>query len=135
MPFQPGQSGNPAGRPPGSRNKATILAEQLIEGEAQELARVAVDRAKKGDVVALRLCLDRLLAPRRQRTVEFALPPLNSAADAVNALSAIAAAVAAGEITPSEGANLTTVVNAFAQTLNLAVLEAQIDELKQQVCK
>ena len=135
MPFQPGQSGNPAGRQPGSRNKATMEAEQLIDGEAAELARVAVDRAKKGDVMALKLCLDRLLPPRRQRTVEFALPPLNSAADAVNALSAIAAAVAVGELTPGEAAELTTVVNAFAQTLNLAVLQAQIDELKQQTGK
>jgi hypothetical protein len=132
MPFQPGQSGNPAGRPPGSRNKATMMAEQLIDSEAQALARAAVDLAKDGDVIALRLCMDRLLAPRRQRTVEFALPPLKTAADAVSALSAIAAAVGAGELTAGEAAELTAVVNAFVQTLNLAVVEAQIDEMKQQ---
>ena len=33
MTFQPGQSGNPAGRPKGLRGKATILAEQLFELE------------------------------------------------------------------------------------------------------
>jgi signal transduction histidine kinase len=33
---QSGQSGNPAGRPKGARGKATILAEGLFEGEAQE---------------------------------------------------------------------------------------------------
>jgi len=39
MPFQKGQSGNPAGRPPGSRNKKTLVLEALLEGEAEGIAR------------------------------------------------------------------------------------------------
>jgi len=59
--FQKGVSGNPAGRPPGARNRATALAEQLLEGEARRLVRQAIDRAMGGDVLAMRLCLERIL--------------------------------------------------------------------------
>ena len=55
-PFAKGVSGNPAGRPVGSRNKATLLALQLLEGEAEALTRKAVEQALEGDTTALRLC-------------------------------------------------------------------------------
>jgi len=48
--FQPGQSGNPAGKPKGTRNRATVLAEQLLDGEAETMVRTAVDWAKKGNM-------------------------------------------------------------------------------------
>jgi hypothetical protein len=72
-PFPRGVSGNPRGRPAGPRNAATTIAEQLLDGEADALTRKAIERAKQGDVVALRLCLDRILPPRRERPVRFRL--------------------------------------------------------------
>jgi Family of unknown function (DUF5681) len=99
-PFAKGRSGNPAGRPPGSRNRATLAAEALLDGEAAALARQAVERALAGSDLALKLCLDRILPPRRERTVRFALPPIASAADLAAALGAVAAAVAEGALTP-----------------------------------
>ncbi len=58
-PFQKGSSGNPQGRPPGARNRTTLAAEALLDGEAEKLTRKAVTLALKGDVACLRLCLDR----------------------------------------------------------------------------
>ena len=55
--FQPGQSGNPAGRRRGSRNKATLAAATLLDGEALGLTRRAVEAALAGDMVAMKLCL------------------------------------------------------------------------------
>ena len=63
-PFESGQSGNPKGRPKGSRNKTTLLAESLLEGDADAIMRKLLEKAKEGDLTALRICLDRLLPPR-----------------------------------------------------------------------
>jgi Family of unknown function (DUF5681) len=80
--FKPGQSGNPAGRPPGTRNKATESAELLLEGEAEALTREAVELALAGDATALRLCLDRLIPPRRERKVQLDnIPPVRGMPD------------------------------------------------------
>jgi hypothetical protein len=61
-PFQPGQSGNPSGRPKGARNKATLVVEALLENEAEALTRKVIDLALEGSMPALRLCLERLFA-------------------------------------------------------------------------
>src|SRR6516165_2074446 len=66
-PFETGHSGNPNGRPKGARNKATVMVEQLLDGELDALVRKLIEKAKAGDIAALRLCLDRLLPPRRDR--------------------------------------------------------------------
>src|ERR1700733_12078565 len=79
--FVRGRSGNPAGRAPGSRNRATVLAEQLFDGATGALADKAVAMALEGDIAAMRLVLGRIIAPRRHRPTAFALPPLNTAAD------------------------------------------------------
>ena len=48
-PFPPGVSGNPAGRLPGTRNRATMAAEALLDGEAEALTRKAIDAARSVD--------------------------------------------------------------------------------------
>ena len=63
-PFPRGRSGNPRGRPPGARNAATVLAEQLLDGETEVIIRKIIEKAKQGDIIALRICIDRILPPR-----------------------------------------------------------------------
>ena len=96
-PFKPGQSGNPDGRPRGSRNATTLALESLLDGQATALTQKAIDLALTGDMPALRLCLDRILPPRKDRPVSFDLPPIKSAQDAAATVSAVLAAVASGE--------------------------------------
>ena len=86
--WRKGASGNRAGKPRGARHKATLAAETLLEGEAQALSRKAVELALRGDVSALRLCLDRIVPPRKDRPVYFELPKMQEAKDAVNASAA-----------------------------------------------
>jgi hypothetical protein len=93
-PFRPGQSGNPNGRPKGSRNAATVAIQSLLDGQAQALTQKAVDLALSGDLVALRICLDRILPPRKDRPIEFAMPVISTIADAPKAMAAITTAVA-----------------------------------------
>ncbi len=69
-PFEKGRSGNPAGRPRGSTNRATKSAAVMLDGEAEALTRKAVELALGGDASALRLCLERIVGPHRGRPVE-----------------------------------------------------------------
>ncbi len=95
MAFQKGQSGNPNGKPKGTRHRVTMAAETLMEGEAEAITRKAIELAKGGDGPALRLllCMDPIYPPRKDRSVRFRLPSLDKAEDAVAAHASIVAAV------------------------------------------
>ena len=133
-PFQKGQSGNPAGRPAGSRNTATQLAEALLDNEAEALTRALIERALEGDPAMLKLAFERIV-PRRARTAPLALPEINSAADLAPAMAAIARAAAAGTITPFDAAELARMVETALRAVEisdfdrrLAALERQLEE-------
>src|SRR5208337_3445877 len=112
--FQPGRSGNPSGRPRGSRNRTTLAAQALLDGEGEKLTRKAFEMAHAGDTVCLRLCLDRIIPTRRERIVNLDLPEILDVAEAAKAISAIIKAVAAGELTPLEAKSFTDIVAAYA---------------------
>lgn len=67
--FKPGQSGNPAGRPKGSVNKYTQLARELLSSRGEEIVQVVIDKALKGDVHCLKMCMDRIVP--QQKAVEI----------------------------------------------------------------
>ena len=129
-PFEPGRSGNPAGRPSGSRNRTTIAAEELLEGEAEAIMRKAIEMAKAGDMVALRLCLERIVPSRKERAVKVDLPPIETAADAVKASAALVAAVAAGELTTGQAAELGKLVEAAVRAIEATDLARRLAELE-----
>jgi Family of unknown function (DUF5681) len=111
-PFAKGQSGNPAGKPKGARNRSTLAAEALLDGEADKLTRKAIEMALAGDVVALKLCMERILPPRKDRPIKLPLPPVVKVDDAAGAMDVILAAVADGRITPSEAVAVAGLVDA-----------------------
>jgi hypothetical protein len=133
--WRKGASGNRAGKPRGARHKATLAAETLFDGEAEALSRKAVELALRGDVSALRLCLDRIVPPRKDRPVCFELPKMIESKDAVSALAAIVGAVAAGELTPGEAAELSKVVDGYTRALQAVELEARLTKLEKAIAK
>jgi hypothetical protein len=126
-PFVKGQSGTPAGRRYGSRNRATIAAAAFLAGEAEALTRRAAELALVGDpwtfssracpLGAMPPCLERILPPCRDRMVKFVLPPIESAADIAGALKAVTSALAGGAITPGEAATIAAVVDTFVRAI------------------
>jgi hypothetical protein len=129
--FKPGQSGNPSGRPRGARHRTTVAIEALLEGEGEALTRKAIELAKAGDMQALRLCMDRLAPPRRDSPVAFDLPEMKTVSDAVLAMGALVGAVAEGDLTPTEAAELTGMVQAFAKIIETAEFEERIQKLEE----
>jgi Family of unknown function (DUF5681) len=130
MQFQKGQSGNPAGRPRGSRNKTTVLLQSLLEGEAEAIARKAIEMAKNGDITAIKVCMDRLASVRRKDPIAFELPPVGKARDASAAMAAVISAVGAGELTTGEAAEAAKIVDSYVRTLLATDFEERLERLE-----
>ena len=129
-PFQPGNRYG-RGRPVGSRNKATIAMQDLLDGEGEAITLKAIKLAKAGNEVALRLCLERLIAPRRERTVRLKLPSDISRAEGISgAVAAILEAVAGGEITTGEAAQLANVLEVRRKAIETQDLERRLIQLE-----
>lgn len=131
---RPFQKGNP-GRPKGALNKTTHAIQELLDGEAEALTRKAIEMAKEGDTTALRLCLERLCPPRKDRPVSISLPKIEKPDDAVKASAALLESVAAGEITPLEGAAVATLIEAHRRLVELEDIEQRITRLEQERMK
>jgi hypothetical protein len=125
--WKPGQSGNPKGCPKGSRHKTTLAVEALLDGQAEKLTEKAIERALKGDDVALKLCLDRICPPRKDRPIKFELPEsLITARDVSEALSGVIAQTAKGDITPDEATNVTALLEAKRRAIETCELEGRL---------
>jgi hypothetical protein len=119
-------TGGNSGKPQGARHKATQAALALLDGEAEALTRQAVTMALGGDATALRLCLERIVPPRKDLAVTFDLPRMETARDAAKAAGAVLGAVADGDLTPTEGAHIMALVETYRRTLETTELEARL---------
>jgi hypothetical protein len=128
---RPFAKGNP-GRPKGARHRVTLAAEALLDGEAEALTRKAIELALAGDVIALRLCLDRIIPPRRERPVEFSMPALRSAADMAAAMAVVTGAAAAGEIMLGEAAEFAKLLETYMRALETTEFEQRLRFLEAQ---
>ena len=119
-----------SGRPRGSRNKATIAIESLLEGQSEALTQVAISKALDGDSVALRLCLDRIAPPMKDKPVVFPLPQMQDAMDASQAAGSVLSAVSEGSLTPIEGTRVMGLIDSYRRTLELTDIEFRIKALE-----
>lgn len=129
--FKPGQSGNPAGKRPGTRHKITMAAQDLLDGESQALTRKAIELALEGNMTALRLCLERIIPPTRERSVKMNLPKTSTAKGINLAAEAILQAVAIGTLVPSEGTVLSNIIEKRRFALETLELEQRISALEE----
>ena len=119
-----------SGRPKGSRNKATIAIESLLQGQADALTQTAVAKALEGDSMALRLCIERLAPAPRDNTVQFSLPTMINANDASGAAGSVLRAVSDGELTPIEATRVMGLIDSFRRTLELTDIENRMKALE-----
>jgi hypothetical protein len=128
--FVKGRSGNPAGRPRGCRDHVNRAARLLLAGEGEALTRKAIEPALAGDPAALRLCLERIVGPYRERAVEFTMPPIRDAGDVAGAMAAIADAAAQGAVTPREATQLGEVIQSYVRAVEATEFERRLRELE-----
>jgi len=130
--FLPGNREGP-GRPKGARNKTTLLVEELLDNEAEELTRALIRRAKAGYAVPLQLVFERLAPPRKDRHVTITLPPIINLSDVLAAQGEIIRCAAAGELTPSEAQRMAALLDLRRRTIDSIEMEARLAALEAQI--
>ena len=118
------------GRPKGTRNKATIAIESLLQGQAEALTQTAVKKALAGDSVALRLCMDRIAPAPKDQPVAFKLTKMHNAIDASEAAGNVLTAVSDGELTPIEATRVMGLIDSYRRTLELTEIEQRLQALE-----
>jgi hypothetical protein len=124
--FAPGHSGNPGGR----SGQTQAIREKLAAG-ADAVTRKVMAAAKKGDMQACRLILERLVPPMKPTTepVQFDLDDT----DLPSAARSILRAVAGGHLAPDQGKSLIDGLGAVARVIEVSELQKAIEELRQQI--
>jgi len=133
MRFQKGESGNPTGRPRGVLNHATLLAQELLAARVESIAGKLIELAEGGDMRAIRVCMERLMPVIKDQPIAVELPPIEKPADSVEAAAAIAAAVAAGELTATEAAKLAKVVEVYVRALDSKGFDERLGKLEKEI--
>ena len=122
--------GNP-GRPKGSLNKTTMAVQSLLDGQAQALTQKAIGLALEGDMLAIRICLDRIIPIRKSRPISINLPDTKTAVGVADAQSTVVKTVAEGEITPEEGKVLADILEARRRSIETQEHEARLKKLEE----
>ena len=115
-----------SGRPRGSRNKATLAIEGLLEGQAEALTQTAFTKALEGDSMALRLCMERIAPAPKDQAVSFSLPNMKNVLDASEAAGSVLTAVSEGELTPIEATRVMSLIDSYRRTLELTAIEERL---------
>jgi hypothetical protein len=129
--FRKGQSGNPRGKPQGTRARITQLAEKLLEDDRDDIIKAVIAAAKGGDSTAMRLCFERLIPVRKGRPVMFDLPPVKTAADIAAAIGGLARAMAAGELTTDEASAAASVIEMHRRAIETSDIEGRLQRLEE----
>ena len=129
-PFQTGNK-HGRGRPPGSRNQVASKSQAILEEHAEILMKKCIHMALEGDVTAMRLCVERLTPIRRQRVLRFKMPRVETMAEVDTASQAVVKGVARGQLTPSEGAAFTALLEGRCKMIEIAQFEVRLRALEE----
>jgi hypothetical protein len=123
--FVPGQSGNPAGKKPGTKNRKTLMMEALRDGEDVAAARVVIEKALAGDAVAARFVVALVSPKPRGRTIHLEMPEEDDC-NVVTAFNVTLRAMCNGEITPDEALQVSRFLDGRRKVLQAWQLEEKL---------
>ena len=135
-PFPPGESGNPTGRPKGTKNLNKLLMEKL-EDRADEIIETLIARALKGDHGAMKIISDRVMPVQKGTLVDFELPERlpDGSMDMVKVQESLLEAVASGKVSPHDAANISVIFDKIISAKNEAHFHDQVFDMVDKVQK
>jgi hypothetical protein len=129
--WKPGESGNPKGRPKGSRNRASVIAEEF-EKEGSAVAQVVIQAAKNGDIHAANLVLQRLAPPLKARSERVRFP-IDTTKPLAEQAAQVLQAIADGDIDPDSGRAVIDCICSFASVRELDELSNRLNALEDSI--
>lgn len=132
--FQPGNTLG-RGRTAGSRNKATLLLDEIADGQAEEILKSVLQAARDGKSWAADLILTRVWPARKTRAVVLDLPEIKSAGDVLEAQSAIVRAAVGGEVALDEAEALAGLIDRQRRAVETVALEQRLAALEEALRK
>ena len=112
-----------------------MLAEKLMQDDASEIVKVVLEAAKRGNINAARLILERIAPIRKGRPVYLDLPPMQTAGDIAAAMAALTDAMASGDVTPDEAVTVASVFETRRKALETEELSLRLEALEEAVQK
>lgn len=119
-----------SGKPRGARNRVTRAVEELFDGQAEEITQKAIELALAGELIALKMCMERIMPSRKDTPIQFNLQAMTSATEAAQTAQGVLQAVAYGLITPLEAKVVMGLVEQYRQALETSELEGRITALE-----
>jgi hypothetical protein len=107
-----------------------VLLDKMMQHEAKDIGKVAIERARGGDMTAIKILLDRLSPMPRGRFLGFQVPKIENPADLARFTALVLQALANGELTAAEAADIMSVVAVHLQALQTSGLGVDVSELK-----
>lgn len=126
--FKPGQSGNPAGRAPGTGKVNEYR--KLLESKLPELVDTLVSKALEGYPAALRLCFERLIPAYRTETMPVEIPAMQQTTSLVEIGRSVLSAIGEGLISPEIGAQVLNALGNQSKLIESEELEKRIEQLE-----
>jgi hypothetical protein len=129
--FQKGCSGNPRGKAKGTKNRATLAAEQLLQGELESICRRLIQEATSGNMQAIKMILDRVLPPKRNSYTSFYLPNFDDSTGILHAIDSIMKAVSQGNLSVEDAEMLTRMVDTYMRAKETYDYEERLSKFEQ----
>jgi hypothetical protein len=127
---KPFAQGNP-GKPKGARHRTTIVAEKLMQDDADAIVQAVIEKAKGGDMVAARIVLDRIAPIRKGAVVQLDLPEVTTSKGVAAALAALVHAMASGDVTPDEASTIGSVLEIRRRAIETQEIDERLKKLEE----
>jgi hypothetical protein len=120
------------GRPKGSRNKRSVLVEQMMHCDLEQIVATCLRLAKGGDMAAIREVLVRVAPVRKGAPVAVEMPLIRSVTDVPAALAKLAEHVADGSLSPEEAAAIAALLERYVDAFEAIDLVKRVEALEVQ---
>lgn len=129
-PFEPGNHFG-HGRPRGSRNKRTQLAQQMLDDNAGHLMRKVLLQALQGDPATLRMLVGYILPRHRDTPVNIGPLPMGTIDELAQASATVLQKTASGEITPGDAQTISGLIEAHRKVLEAQQLDHRLRAMEE----